>query len=300
MKLAGILSAVATPFDDDDKIDEVRLRSLVDETIEGGVHGLVPGGSTGEFALLSNAERRQLLETTIDQAAGRVPVVAHAGAMTTAEAVQLAQHAERSGAAAVMAVAPYYAVLDTVDAKSFYRAIGEAADLPVVIYNLPSVTGLNLGPEDVAELAAGDGNIRYVKDTSGDFHQLTRLVRDYSDVIGTLVGWDTHLLAGFVEGAAGTINGAANFMPRPLVAVWDAVQREELATARREWERLYPLLRFLLAGGYVAGVKGVMAEIGSPIGAPRLPFSRLGEQRRQELQALLRSVDIDLIGSPVA
>jgi 4-hydroxy-tetrahydrodipicolinate synthase len=300
MKLEGVLAAVATPFDDDNKIDEPRLRSLIDEIIDAGVHGLVPGGSTGEFALLSHSERRQLLETTIDQAAGRVPVVAHAGAMTTAEAVQLAQHAERSGAGAVMAVAPYYAVLDAADAKSYYRAIGEAVGLSVVIYNLPFITGLNLGPEDLAELAAGDGNIRYVKDTSGDFHQLTRLVRDYSDVIATLVGWDTHLLAGFAEGAAGTINGAANFMPRPLVAVWNAVQREDLATARREWERVYPMLRFLLAGGYVAGVKGIMAEIGSPIGAPRPPVSQLTEQRRQQLQTVLGSVETDFIGSPVA
>ncbi len=262
--------------------------------------GSYPGGSTGEFALLSNAERRELLEITMEQAAGRVPVVAHVGAMSTVEAVALAQHAERAGADAVMAVAPYYAILELPDAKSYYRAIGTAVALPVIIYNLPSVTGVNLTPEDVADLATGDGNIRYVKDTSGDYHQLTRLVRDYSEVIGTLVGWDTMLLAGFVEGAVGTINGATNFMPRPIVAVWDAVQRGDVAAAQREWARLYPLLRFLLAGGYVAGLKGIMAAVGSPIGPPRAPVSELSAQRRQQLEVVLGSVDIDFIGSPVA
>jgi 4-hydroxy-tetrahydrodipicolinate synthase len=300
MKLEGILSAVATPFDDDYKVDEPRLRRLVDDTIEGGVHGLVPGGSTGEFALLSYAERLQVLEATIDQAAGRVPVVAHAGAMSTAEAVKLAEHADRVGAAAVMAVPSYYAVLGVAEAKEYFRAIGEAAGLPVVIYNLPGVTGLNLGPEELAELAAADGNIRYVKDTSGDFHQLTRLVRDYSDVITTLAGWDTHLLGAFVEGAAGTINGAANFMPRPLVAVWDAVQHGKLEEAQAEWARLYPMLRFLLGANYVAGVKATMAEIGTPIGSPRRPILPLDDARRGELGAVLGSMDRDLIGARVA
>jgi 4-hydroxy-tetrahydrodipicolinate synthase len=300
MNIQGVLSAVATPFDDQDRIDEARFRGLIDETISGRVHGLVPGGSTGEFATLSNAERRELLEIAIDQTAGRVPVVAHAGAMTTAEAVQLAEHAQSVGASAVMAVAPYYAILDAAEAKSYYRAVGAAVDLPVIIYNLPSVTGLNLAPDDVAELASGDGNIRYIKDTSGDYHQLTRLVRDYSDVIGTLIGWDTMLLAGFVEGAVGTIIGAANFMPRPLVAVWEGVQSGDLTSARREWERLYPMLRFLLGGGYVGGVKAIMAAIGSPIGSPRAPVAGLTEQRRQELQAVLGSVDLEFIGAPVA
>jgi 4-hydroxy-tetrahydrodipicolinate synthase len=299
MKLEGVLSAVATPFGDDDKIDEPRLRALIDSTIEAGVHGLVPGGSTGEFALLSDSERRLVLETTIDQTGGRVPVVAHAGAMTTAQAVSLTKHAADAGAAAVMAVPSWYAILDVAEAKAYYRAISEAGGLPVVIYTLPSVTGLNLSPEEIAELAAADPNLRYVKDTSGDYHQVTRLVRDYSDVISTLAGWDTHLLAGFVEGAAGTINGAANFMPRPLVAVWDAVQRGELTAARREWAQLYPMLRFLLGGNYVAGVKAVMAELGSPIGEPRLPVLPLSAQRRQELTTLLNLVEIDFAEAAV-
>lgn len=300
MELQGILSAVATPFDDDGNVDEPRLRRLVDDTIAGGVHGLVPGGSTGEFAYLTDDERRHVLEVTIDQAAGRVPVVGHAAAMTTADALRLAEHAQQSGAAAVMSVAPYYAILEAADAKAYYRAIGAAVDLPVIIYNLPSVTGLNLTAEDIAELA-NDGSIAYVKDTSGDFHQLTRLVRDYSDVVGTLAGWDTHLLGAFVEGAVGTINGAANFMPRPLVAVWDAVQREDLTAARDEWARLYPMLRFLLAGGsYVAGVKGVMAELGAPIGDPRPPVLPITEPRREALQAVLGSTNIDFIDALVA
>jgi 4-hydroxy-tetrahydrodipicolinate synthase len=296
LKLEGILSAVATPLDDNN-LDEARLRTLIDETIDGGVHGLVPGGSTGEFAVLSDSERRRVLEVTMEQTDGRVPVVGQVGAMTTAEAVDLAAHAARSGAAAVLAVPSYYAILSVDEAKDYFKAISDAGGLPVVVYNLPSVTGVNLGPEELAELAAEDGNIRYVKDTSGDFHQLTRMVRDYSDVITTLAGWDTHLLGAFVEGAAGTINGAANFMPRALVALWDAVQRGDLEAARSEWASLYPTLRFLLGGNYVAGVKAVMGEIGAPIGEPRLPIQPLGGQRIQELQAVLGGMDANAINS---
>jgi len=294
MKLSGVMSAVATPLDTSGGLDEARLRSLVENTISGGVHGLVPGGSTGEFAQLSVAERRTVVEVVLDQAAGRVPVIAHTGAMTTREAVELSEHAEKSGAAAVLVLPPYKDRLSLAETTAYFRAVADAVSLPVVVYNLPLAIGVNLAPEDLAVLAGAAKNIQYVKDTSGDFHQLTRLVHDYADVITTLIGWDTMFLAALVEGAPGCILGAGNFVAPQLVEVYDAVQRGDLAVARSEWNNLYPIMRFLVSGGYVAGIKGAFDALGASIGAPRPPLATMPSERSAELESILKGLDVSV------
>lgn len=292
MQFTGVFSAVATPFSADEQLDEAQLRALVERTIEGGVHGLVPCGSTGEFAQMSADERRRVVETVVDQAGGRVPVVPHTGAMTTREAIALSQHAENAGAAAVMAVAPYYEPLDIDEVKGYFRAVADAISIPVVVYNLPVATGVNLQPEDLAELASLSPNIRCVKDTSGDFGQAARLIHDYGDVLATFVGWDTLFLAAFLEGGAGTIVGAANLIAPELVSTYEAVQSGDLRSAKREWNRVFPLMQFLVSGGYVAGVKGALDLLGASIGPARAPISALSGSRRDELTSILKALDV--------
>ena len=286
----GILAALATPFDADDRIDEPRLRRLVDGLVADGVHGLVPGGSTGEFAALSGGERGRLLEIVIDQNAGRVPVIAHTGAMTTTEAVALSEHAAAVGAAGLLVLPPYKDRLTVQETGDYLCAIADSGPLPVIVYNLPLATGVNLGPEDIAGMADRSPNIRYVKDTSGDFHQLTRAIHDFGDVFTTLCGWDTMLLAALVEGAAGCILGATNLLARPLVALYHAVQAGDLAAAREQWARVYPVMRFLLSGGYVGGLKGALDAVGESVGAPRPPVSGLTPDRRNEIIEIYKAL----------
>ena len=178
--IAGVLSALVTPFTGPEaELDAPGLRELVDRSISEGVHGLVPCGSTGEFAAMGLDERRTVVEVVIDQARGRVPVIAHVGAMTTKDAVGLARHAEAHGAAAVMAVAPYYEPLSVTETKHYFQAVAGAISIPVILYNLPVATGVNLPPNDVADLARSTENIRYVKDTTGDLSQAARLIHGY-------------------------------------------------------------------------------------------------------------------------
>jgi 4-hydroxy-tetrahydrodipicolinate synthase len=289
-ELRGILAAVATPFKTDQRIDERRLRRLVDTLVAGGVHGLVPGGSTGEFAALTNDERRRLLEIVIDQDAGRVPVIAHTGAITTAEAVALTAHAVEVGSAAVLVLPPYKDRLSIAETSGYFRAIADSVSVPVVVYNLPLATGVNLAPEDIAAMHERSPNISYVKDTSGDFHQLTRAIHDFGDLFTTLVGWDTMLLAALAEGAAGCILGAMNLTVQPIVALYEAVQSGDLATAQRVWDRVYPVMRFLVSGGYVGGLKGALDVIGESAGAPRPPVSGLSPERQAEFAAIFKSL----------
>ena len=291
IELNGVLAAVATPFDAEDRVDATRLRGLVDSLIDSGVHGLVPGGSTGEFAALTGQERRELLEVVIEQAAGRVPVIAHTGAITTTEAVGLSRHAAEVGAAGLLVLPPYKDRLSLDETSGYFSSIADAVELPVIVYNLPLATGVNLAPEDIAVIAERSPNVRYVKDTAGDFHQLTRSIHDFSDVYTTLVGWDTMLLAALVEGAKGCILGSTNLFARDVVDLYDSVQKADLATAKRQWDRIYPAMRFLLSGGYVGGLKGALDVQGNSVGAPRLPVAELSPERRDEFAEILKALD---------
>jgi 4-hydroxy-tetrahydrodipicolinate synthase len=289
-EFCGVLAAVATPFDASGEVDEPRLRSLVDDLLTDGVSGLVPVGSTGEFASLTGTERRQIVEVVVDQAGGRVPVLAHTGAMTSKEAVGLSEHAEQTGAAGLLLLPPFKDRLSLGETTTYYRSVADATSLPVVVYNLPLATGVNLTPEDVVALAEASPTISYVKDTSGDWHQLTRSIHDYADVYSTLIGWDSMYLGALVEGAAGCILGVTNVTAKPFVAVYDAVQAGDLATARAEWDRIYPVVRFLMGGGYVTGLKGAMDAFGKSIGDPRSPLASLSPERRSEIGTILKEL----------
>jgi 4-hydroxy-tetrahydrodipicolinate synthase len=288
-EISGLLSALITPFQaGSETVDEAGLRSLVDRHIAEGIHGLVPCGSTGEFAAMTAGERRRVVEVVIDEAAGRVPVVAHVGAMTTAEAVAHARHAEDAGAAGLMAVAPYYEPLSVAETKAYFRSVADAVQIPIVIYNLPVATGVDLPIEDLLDLARRSQNITHVKDTTGDLSRAARLIHDHGDEIKTFVGWDTMYFASLVEGAPGSILGATNFLTPQLAAIWDAVREGRVPDARVIWDDIFPVMQFLISsGGYVQAVRGGLDIVGRPAGPPRAPMQALAGERRSELEQLI-------------
>jgi 4-hydroxy-tetrahydrodipicolinate synthase len=274
-QLHGVLTALATPFAPDGTIDEALLRALVDRSIAGGVHGVVACGSTGEFAALSGDERRLVVEIVVDQVAGRVPVIAQTGATSTAAAIGLSRHAQSAGADVIMAVAPYYEPLSIDETLSYLRAVAGSVDIPVMLYNLPVATGVDLDPDTVAALARETGNIRYVKNTTTDMAQTARLIHHHGDVISTFVGWDSLLLSALAEGAAGVMAGTANVVPAELVAVYDAVSAGNLGRARETWALVYPLIDAILAQPFIPAVKAALAAAGFPAGRPREPVAEL-------------------------
>lgn len=293
MELQGLLSALVTPFTTDGEvIDETRLRSLVDEQVAAGAHGLITCGSTGEFATLSHDERRQVTEIVLDQTAGRVPVVPQIGALTAKEAISLGKHAEQAGAAAVLTVAPFYEPLTEADALRYHRSAADALGVPTMIYNIPLHTGVNIGPELIGQLAAEVEQIKYVKDTSLDMHQAEILIQEYGDVVKTFVGLDTLYLVSLLAGGAGAINGAANIVPAELVAIWDAVQAGDLARAREVWDQVYPVMKFLTDVPYNAAVKAGLDILGRSAGDPRLPATPLPLDERGPLEAALSKLAV--------
>ena len=289
--LRGVLVALATPFAADGSVDESRLRALVDRTIDGGVHGVVACGSTGEFSALTVDERRLVVETVVDQSARRVPVVAQTGSTSTAEAIALSRHAQAVGADVIMPVAPYYEPLSLAETTNYLRRVAGSVEIPVMLYNLPGATGVDLSPDVVAALAREVENIRYIKNTSPDMAQAAQLIHHYGDVVGTFLGWDSLILSSLVSGAAGVMAGTANIVPAEIVAVYDAVRAGDLPTALQAWSRVYPLLDAALSVNYIAAVKLALEAAGFPAGPTRepvLPLDGADAARITELAAAFR------------
>jgi 4-hydroxy-tetrahydrodipicolinate synthase len=284
--LTGILTALVTPFDERGRIDTETLRHLVDRSVDGGVDGVVACGSTGEFAAMTGAERRLVVETVVDQAAGRVPVVAQTGAVSTAEAVELSRHAEAAGASVLMVVTPYYEALTREETLVYLRTVAGSVATPVMLYNLPQATGVNLDPETVGQLAREVGNIRYIKDTSADMAQAGRLIHHYGDVVSTFLGWDSLLLAALTEGAAGVMAGTANVMPEELVSVCRAVQAGDVDRARAEWAAVYPLMDAIMSAPFIPAVKAALRARGVSVGGCRPPILGLDAATEAGIAAL--------------
>jgi 4-hydroxy-tetrahydrodipicolinate synthase len=289
-ELHGVLTALLTPFHPDGAIDEPTLRAVVDRSIDGGVDGVVACGSTGEFASLSGDERRRVVETVVDEAAGRVPVVAQTGGLTAAEAIGHSRHAQRAGASVVMLVTPFYEALTLDETLRYLRTVAGSVDIPVMLYNLPAATGVTLDPDTVGALAREVENIRYIKDTSADMSQVGRLIRHHGDVVSTIVGWDAFALSALAEGAAGVMCGSANVIPGELVSVARALAGNDLARARAEWQRVYPLVDALLSTGFIPAVKAATSARGLAVGDPREPLAPLSGAARAAIEALVAAL----------
>ena len=278
----GVLPALITPFTDDGSaIDTGALTALVDRVINAGVGGLVPGGSTGEFTTLTNGERRLLVEVTVEAAAGRVPVVAGTGALSTRETVELSVHAEQAGAAAVMVVPPFYDAVSWRELLAHYAAVAEAIDIPIMYYNLPSATGVKLTAAQLSELP-----ISSLKDTGGDFAAATELIQ--TDGPTLLNGWDTLTFAALAAGVSAVVWGTASIIPEQCVELHRLLIDDlDLSAARELWSRLWPLCQFLEAQSYPAAVKAGCRLMGDTTGPVRAPLLALEDSATSELAALL-------------
>ncbi|HYI19292.1 MAG TPA: dihydrodipicolinate synthase family protein, partial [Solirubrobacteraceae bacterium] len=257
------------------------LAAIVDRLVAGGVGGLVPGGSTGEFTTLAHDERRVLVEATVEAAAGRVPVVAGTGALSTRETVELSVHAERAGAAAVMIVPPFYDALSWPELLAHYAAVADAIGIPIMYYNLPSASGVALTAEQLRELP-----VSCLKDTGGDAVAATELIQ--TDGPTLLNGWDTLTFAALAAGVRAVVWGTASILPGECVALHRLLVDDiDLPAAREQWARLWPLCRFLESRSYPTAVKAACRLVGDRTGPVRAPLLPLDEAAGAELAALL-------------
>jgi 4-hydroxy-tetrahydrodipicolinate synthase len=285
--LSGVLSALVTPFAEDGRVDEKQLRAVVDRSVEGGLDAVVAGGGTGEVASLDDDERTQLFEVVVDQTAGRVPVVANIGSLTAPRAIRLGRAAERAGADVVMLITPYYEQLSHDETARFIRQVAAGVELPIMLYNNPSVTGTNLDAATLAAFGREIDNVQYVKDSSKDWEQALRLIHHHSDDIGLIVGWDSFIFSALLEGATGIMAGAANVVPHEIAAVASALRAGDVEGARALWLPLFPVIDVLLELPFVQAVKAGMQLRGVPVGSPREPLLDLSPDGFARLEAAI-------------
>jgi dihydrodipicolinate synthase/N-acetylneuraminate lyase len=247
----------------------------------------VPGGSTGEFTTLTNAERRELIEVTVAVAAGRVPVVAGTGALSTRETAELSLHAERSGASAVMIVPPFYDPLTWRELLAHYVTVAEQISIPIMYYNLPSASGVTLDAGQLRELRDVAG-VTSLKDTSGDAVAATELIQAGDQGPILLNGWDTLTFAALAAGVRAVVWGTASILPEQCVALHRLLIDEiDLPAARELWTRLWPLCKFLESHSYPAAVKTACALVGDTTGPTRAPLLSLADDAATELKRLV-------------
>lgn len=283
---------MVTPFSEDGAaVDEAALRRFVDWQIDAGVPGLIPLGSTGEFLSVTEDERTQIVEATVGQAAGRVPVVIGTADEFTDKAVRISQEAERLGADGVMVVPPYYSSPTEDELFEHYRRIAEAISIPVMVYNNPNTANVDLLPAFLARLSELD-NVRYVKESSGDISRVREI--DYLSKGRMTVFAGYHAYDSIMLGAKGWVSVCGNLVPRLSADVYDltAAGRDTAAGGRDAYHRLLPLLDAISGDLYVSATKVALRLIGMPVGDPRPPRLALPEGKVAGLRRVLSDLGV--------
>lgn len=287
MKLEGVYTALVTPFDGNGKVDVKALRRLVDFQIEGGVQGLVPIGTTGESPTLDGEECREIIGIVVEQARGRVPVIAGAGSNCTAEAVHYTRDAKEVGASATLHVAPYYNKPTNEGFLRHFRAIADAVDLPLIVYNIAGRTGKNVENAVMLELSQ-HRNIVAVKEASGDLNQVMDLAAKRPDGFAILSGDDNLTLPIMALGGSGVISVASNLVPDRVAAFVRAILSGDWNGARKMHYDLLPLFRALFLETNPVPIKAAMAMKGMIQETYRLPMCPMTARNRDALAAVLK------------
>ena len=289
--IQGAFTAIVTPMRDG-KVDEESLVKLINFQIESGIHGVVPCGTTGESATLSFVEHKRVIELTVQTVAGRVPVIAGAGANNTLEAIELTESAKASGADAVLSVAPYYNKPNQEGLYQHFKTIAEAVDIPMVLYNVPSRTVTNMTPATVARLAEIP-NVIAIKEACGSLNQISEIIRVCPKDFIVLSGDDFTSMPTVLVGGKGVISVTSNVMPKAMAALMDAALNGNLAEAKEMHYKLFPLMGTMFCWPSPAPAKKAVHLLGK-IASPelRLPMIEMDEASLNKLMTEMKALEL--------
>lgn len=282
----GAFVAIVTPFING-RLDEDGLRKLIELQIAGGTHGIVPCGTTGESATLSFAEHERVIEITVEQAKGRVPVVAGTGSNNTAEAIRLTRHAKNCGADGALMIAPYYNKPTQEGLYQHFKTVAEAVDIPIIVYNIPGRTAVNMSPETLARLSRV-ANIVGVKEAAGSIKQVTEIIARCDDDFIVLAGEDFITFPLLCVGGQGVISVVSNVAPGDMAGLCNLFFDGKLQQARDLYYRLLPLCDAMFVETNPAPVKTALAMMGKIASDQvRLPLVAMQPGNRDRLQQAL-------------
>jgi 4-hydroxy-tetrahydrodipicolinate synthase len=283
----GSFVAMVTPFKNG-KVDEAKLRELVELHVTHGTDGLIPCGTTGESPTLSHDEHRRVVETVIEAARGRIRVIAGTGSNSTAEAIEMTKHAERAGAAGALVVNPYYNKPTQEGLYRHFRAVAESVAIPVVLYNILSRTAINVETDTMARLARDVKNIVGVKEASGSLDQMSQVIAACGPDFSVLSGDDNITLPLLAIGGSGVVSVIANIVPRETADLVHAALEGDWKRARDLHYRLFPLARAAFLETNPVPIKEAMAMAGMLEPEFRLPMCRMSEANREKLRTILK------------
>lgn len=287
----GIIGYTITPFSTDGQgLDLDALGRSIDRLIDSGVHAIAPLGSTGEGAYLSDAEWDQVSEFSIARVAGRVPTVVSVSDLTTAKAVRRARFAQAKGADVVMVLPASYWKLSEAEILAHYQAIGDSIDLPIMLYNNPATSGIDMSVELILRIFNAVDNVTMVKESTGDIQRMHKLQLLGEGQVPFYNGCNPLALEAFAAGAKGWCTAAPNLIPQLNLDLYAAVLANDLSQARALFYRQLPLLDFILKGGLPATIKAGLRNLGLEVGNPRLPVFPLDEARNAQLQTMLKEL----------
>lgn len=275
-KFRGIFAALVTPFREDGTLNVQALETLLETNIKDGVTGFYLSGSTGESFMMTNEERKHLITTAAEIINHRVPLIANVGSFSTIQALDMAKTAKEAGLDAISSVPPFYFPFNKAEIKKYYMDLQERSDMPLIIYNIPKMSGVSFSTEDLEELLNNPGIIG-VKQTTMDLFQTEMIVRKYPEK-SIFNGHDEIFLSVAAVGVEATIGTTVSIMPEQYLAVIDGIKTENLEKARKAQGRINEVVKALLSVGIFKGVKAVLALRGIDCGVCREPFLPLSEE----------------------
>jgi 4-hydroxy-tetrahydrodipicolinate synthase len=294
---SGLMPAMVTPFDERGEVDLTATEAVVERFIEAGVDGISPLGSTGEFSHLTADERKRFAEEVTRIVAGRVPVVVGVGAAGTKEMVELARHAEGAGADAVLVVSPFYWKIGEEALFKHFATVAESVNIPVLVYNLPMLTGIDLSPSLIARIATECPNVSGLKDTVTEYFHTVGVLREVKRVrpdFSVLSGWEDLILPSLLAGADGSICAFANVAPDLFVNLVRSARDGDLDRAAELHRRILSLLTLgVYSDPPMSAIKLAMNKLGVPISpAVRGPALPVPEEAHEKVEGVLREAGL--------
>jgi len=284
---SGAIVAIVTPFKKG-KVDERSLRELIEFQIKNGTDGIVPCGTTGESSTLSHEEHDRVIEITVDAVKKRVPVIAGTGSNSTDEALRLTKHAYEAGADGALSVCPYYNRPTQEGLYQHFKIIAETVPIPIVPYNIPSRTGVNLMPETVARLAK-ISNIVGIKEASGSLKQMQDVISLCGDKFDVLSGDDFFTFPLLSIGGRGVISVVSNIVPADMAAMIDAFEAGDIKKAKKLHHKLVPLVDSLFIETNPVPVKAALSMMGKISYDVRLPMYKMSDSNYEKLKAVMKN-----------
>ena len=288
LEIKGIITALLTPMYDDESINEQELRNQINRQIKAGVHGLFITGTNGEAYILSDKEKIRIVEVAADENRGRVPLYAGTGLPGTAETIKLSRDAVKAGANALSVITPYFAALSQDELYGHYAALADAVDVPVILYNMPARTGVNIAPE-TAEKLKNHGNIAGIKDSSGSFDTIMQYIEKAGDKLAVLSGNDSLVYWTLEAGGKGGVCGLANLFPEILVSIYNYWNEGTYEEAKKAQHSLRAIRSCFSMGNPNSIVKLAANLLGHPVGPCRRPFYTDSPAVKQKLKQVLKT-----------